>query len=626
MAHPFLERLRHGALLADGGIGTLLHARGISFDHSFDGQNLDHPDLVREIHRAYIGAGAEIIETNTFGANIFRLAKFGLEERVREINLAGARIARDAREIEGRDVFVAGSMGPLGKTLQPLGTLSFDLAVAAFRAQAAALLEGGVDLYILETHSGLEEVEAAIEAVRSVSADLPLVVLITFNTGGKTNLGHSPEDVAKSLSTRAIDVLGANCSVGPQKMLETLVAMKPHTSLPLAAMPNAGLPGYRDGRFVYFSSPAYFAEYAEHFLDLGTSLVGGCCGTTPEHIEAMAGVFAERRRSHAAARAGALPEVLIREPELAQEPAHGVPVSTFVSKLGRQFVVSVELAPPRGTNPEKLMAGALRLKDVGADAVNVPDSPMARVRMACWAISALIEREIGLEVIMHFTCRDRNLMGLQSDLMGAYALGVRNIMAITGDPPRLGDFAEATAVYDVDAIGLVSIITALNAGTDFAHNAIGKPTELSIGVAVNPASDDWDRERERLLRKIDAGAQFAFTQPLYEMSVLETFLERTHDIALPVCLGVLPLMSHRHAEFLHHEVPGITVPEGAREAMARAGKEGARVGRDLALELLVHAHKLVDGAYLMPSFGRYETCIELVRILKQEIKPGVRAR
>jgi len=618
MAHPFLDRLQKAPLLADGGMGTLLHARGISFEHSFDGQNLDAPDLVRDIHRDYIQAGAEIIETNTFGANRYRLAKFGLEDKVREINLRGAKIARDAREIEGRDIFVAGSMGPLGHTLAPLGKLSFNDALDAFHRQAEALLEGGVDLFILETHSGLSEAKAAIQAVRSVSSDLPVVMLITFNVEGKTFLGHTPAEMAEELSATGIDVLGANCSVGPQRMLDALREMREHTRLPLAAMPNAGLPGYRDGRFVYFSTPAYFGEYAEHFLDLGVRLIGGCCGTTPEHIAAMAETLARHHEKQRAKARDVATEVIVRDIEPARETAAEAPVSTFLAKLRKEFVVSVELDPPRGTNPEKLLAGAHALKAAGVDAVNVADSPMARVRMACWSISALIVRDVGLEVIMHFTCRDRNLMGLQSDLMGAYALGVRNIMAITGDPPRLGDFAEATAVYDVDAIGLVRIISALNAGTDFAHNAIGKPTELSIGVAVNPASDDWPRERSRLLQKIEAGAQFAFTQPLYEFSVLEQFLERTQDIDLPVCLGILPLMSHRHAEFLHHEVPGITVPQPARDAMAKAGKNGAAVGKELALELLEKTRGLIDGAYLMPSFGRYETCTDIVRILKAE--------
>lgn len=618
MPHPFLKRLLSGPMLADGGMGTLLHARGISFEHSFDGQNLDNPDIVRDIHRDYIQSGAEIIETNTFGANRYRLAKFGLERKVRDINLKGAKIARDAREIEGRDIFVAGSMGPLGHSLAPLGKLSYEDAVSALREQAESLMEGGVDFFILETYSGLSEVRAAIEAVRSVTHDLPVVALITFNTGGKTYLGHSPSEMAAELSNEKIDVIGANCSVGPQKMLDALREMREHTELPLCAMPNAGLPGYRDGRFVYYSTPAYFGEYAQHFLDQGIQLIGGCCGTTPEHIAAMAESLSRHREIHAPESADSETEVIVHDVEPERETSEEAPVSTFLGRLRKQFVISVELDPPRGTNPEKLLAGAHALRDAGVDAINVPDSPMARVRMACWAISALIARDVGVDVIMHFTCRDRNLMGLQSDLMGAYALGVRNIMAITGDPPRLGDFAEATAVYDVDSIGLVRIISALNAGTDFAQNAIGKPTELSIGVAVNPASDDWPREKDRLLQKIDAGAQFAFTQPLYEFAILEEFQERTHDIDLPICLGVLPLMSHRHAEFLHHEVPGITVPKSAREAMAKAGKKGAPVGKEIALELLEKAIGQIDGAYLMPSFGRYETCTDIVRILRAD--------
>ena len=616
MMRSFLERLQAAPLLADGGMGTLLHARGISFDHSFDGQNLDHPDLVRDIHRQYISAGAELIETNTFGANFYRLAKFGLEEKVRDLNLRGARLARDAREIEGRDVFVGGSMGPLGQALAPLGRLTAQEAQEAFTRQAEALLEGGVDLFILETHSQPLELRAAVTAVRQLTSDLPVVALVTFTGEGKTFTGHTPQEMAESLADLPVDVLGANCSVGPQQMLDVLLNMAPHTRLPLAAMPNAGLPGYRDGRFVYLSTPAYFASYTTRFLDAGIRLVGGCCGTTPDHIAAMAEVVQRYRPPAHKGKVPASPVIEILEPEPPREETKAEPVSNFLAKLRRGFVISVELDPPRGTNPEKLIEGARRLAEVGVDAVNVADSPMARVRMACWAISALIARDVGVEVIMHFTCRDRNLMGLQSDLLGAYALGVRNIMAITGDPPSLGDFKEATAVYDVDSIGLVQIIRALNSGEDFAKNAIGHPTEMSIGVAVNPTAEDWDHEFDRLKQKIDAGAQFAFTQPLYELSVVERFVERLSGIDLPVCLGVLPLMSHKHAEFLHNEVPGITVPRRAREAMAKAGKDGALVGKELALELLEQAGNLLHGAYLMPSFGRYDACVDIVRHLK----------
>lgn len=619
MTRSFLERLSASPMLADGGMGTLLHARGVSFDHSFDGQNLDHPDLVREIHRHYIAAGAELIETNTFGGNYHRLAKFGLEEHVRDINLRGAKLARDAREIEGREVFVAGSMGPLGQALAPWGRLTPAEAEEAYVRQAEALLEGGVDLFILETHANPEEVRAAVTAVRKVSSDLPVVALVTFTGEGKTFIGLTPGEVVQALADLPIDVLGANCSVGPQQMLDVLLSMAASTRLPLAAMPNAGLPGYRDGRFVYLSTPTYFASYATRFLDAGIRLIGGCCGTTPDHIAAMADVIRKYHPQVLTVPRGAAPAVEIREPEPPREEASEEPVSGFLHKLRKQFVISVELDPPRGTNPEKLLAGARRLAEAGVDAVNVADSPMARVRMACWAISALIARDVGVEVIMHFTCRDRNLMGLQSDLMGAYALGVRNIMAITGDPPSLGDFKEATAVYDVDSIGLVQIIHALNSGTDFAHNAIGHPTELSIGVAVNPAAEDWDREYDRLQQKIAAGAQFAFTQPLYEVSIVERFVERMSGISLPVCLGVLPLMSHRHAEFLHYEVPGITVPQEARDAMAKAGKDGAVVGKELALELLDRAGGMLHGAYLMPSFGRYDTCVDIVKQLRQSL-------
>ena len=620
MSSSFLDRIAERPLLADGGMGTLLHEHGVTFEQSFDGLNLDRGELVEGIHREYIVAGAELIETNTFGANRYRLAKFGLEDKVDRINLEGVKLARNAREIEGREVFVAGSMGPLGHALKPLGDITYEDAVDAFREQAESLLAAGVDLYILETHSGLSEIMAAIEAVRAISIDIPIVAMMTFTQAGTTFLGHTPEEVAAELSTAPISALGVNCSVGPQPILAAIETMRGRTELPLAAMPNAGLPGYQDGRLVYLSTPAYFAEYTKRFADVGVRIIGGCCGTTPNHVKAMAKALTSHVSGagpHDESHASLVVKDI--EPEVGSEKSKTEPVSGFLAKLqNKQFAVSVELAPPRGTNPKKLLAGAQKLMDAGSDAVNVPDSPMARVRMACWSASALIARQVGIEVIMHFTCRDRNLMGLQSDLMGAYALGVQNIMAITGDPPRLGDFAEATGVYDVDAIGLVQIIKALNLGTDFANNPIGSPTQLSIGVAVNPAAEDWPKERDRLLQKIDAGAQFAFTQPLYQMSIVETFLERTHDIDLPVCLGVLPLMSHKHAQFLHNEVPGIEVPQSARDAMEHAGKNGSTVGKELALQLLEQAHKMIDGAYLMPSFGRYETCIDLVRTLKEQ--------
>ena len=616
MMRSFLERLQAAPLLADGGMGTLLHARGISFDHSFDGQNLDHPDLVRDIHRQYISAGAELIETNTFGANFYRLAKFGLEEKVRDLNLRGARLARDAREIEGRDVFVGGSMGPLGQALAPLGRLTAQEAHEAFTRQAEALLEGGVDLFILETHSQPLELRAAVTAVRQLTSDLPVVALVTFTGEGKTFTGHTPQEMAEWLADLPVDVLGANCSVGPQQMLDVLLNMAPHTRLPLAAMPNAGLPGYRDGRFVYLSTPAYFAAYTTRFLDAGIRLVGGCCGTTPDHIAAMAEVVQRYRPPAHKGKVPASPVIEILEPEPPREETRAEPVSNFLAKLRRGFVISVELDPPRGTNPEKLIEGARRLAEVGVDAVNVADSPMARVRMACWAISALIARDVGVEVIMHFTCRDRNLMGLQSDLLGAYALGVRNIMAITGDPPSLGDFKEATAVYDVDSIGLVQIIRALNSGEDFAKNAIGHPTEMSIGVAVNPTAEDWDHEFDRLKQKIDAGAQFAFTQPLYELAVVERFVERLSGIDLPVCLGVLPLMSHKHAEFLHNEVPGIMLTDTVLDRMRLAGNEGRREGIKIAQELLLELRDIAAGAYLMPPFGRFDTAAEVFSVVR----------
>lgn len=612
MAIDFKKRLDEGVIVCDGAMGTYLNQKGVSYDRCFDELNLSMPDLVGEVHREYIEAGAEIIETNSFGGNRFRLATHGLEDSLREINVKAAKIAREAREISGVDVYIAGSMGPLGKPIEPFGKITMAEAREAFREQAEALLEGGVDLFMIETISRVDEMVVAIEAVKSVS-DLPIVAQVTFTTEGSTYFGSSPADMVQKILPLNVDVIGANCSVGPQKMLEVIEQLAELGVPYISAQPNAGLPRYYGGRFIYLSSPDYFADYARLFARAGARLIGGCCGTTPEHIKKVASVSsdaAERRgRIRVKEKAGKVSEPVI--------PLGGVP-TPFTRKLEKDFVVSVEIDPPKGTNPAKMIRAARDLKKAGADAVNIADSPMARVRMSCMASANLIQSEVDIDIILHFTARDRNLMGLQSDLIGAHATGLRNILALTGDPPSIGDYPQATAVFDVDSIGLIKIISKLNSGVDFAGNSIGKPTQFSIGMAANPASEDLNLELERLRQKMEAGGQYIMTQPLYDLDTLENFLDKLKGLDVPVMLGILPLVSYKHAQFLHNEVPGITIPEDIREKMNEAGENSAMVGTQLATEFIEATRILVKGVYLMPSFGRFESCIKIVKSIKKK--------
>ncbi len=624
MKHPFLERLERGVVLADGAMGTLLYERGISFDRSFDLLNLTDPELIRKIHREYIRAGAEVIETNTFGGNCLRLAAHGAAHEARRVCRAGAQLARNAREEAGEAVFVAGALGPLGKPVAPVGIVSREEAAEAYREQAEGLVEGGVDLLILETQTDIEEAIVAIGAIRSAT-DLPLVVEFTFTEDGRTLYGAYPEDIVRALQGRRVDLIGANCSVGPQALLEIVERLRRRTEIPISVMPNAGLPRFMGGRFLYLASPEYMAEYAVRFAAAGATLVGGCCGTTPAHI----------RRMREAIRAGAAPaggpdrlgdSLTLRAdtaavadaptPERA-EAADPAARSALAAKLhAGAFVMSVEVDPPRGVRPRKMIEGAQMLKRAGIDAINVADSPMARVRMSSLALATMITHQVGMETILHFTCRDRNLMGIQSDLMGAHALGIRNILALTGDPPSIGDFPSSTAVYDVDSVGLIGVLRRLNAGTDLAGNSIGEATRFVIGCAVNPVAEDRAAEVERFRRKIEAGAEFAMTQPLYEIEPLLDLLQRVGEPRIPILLGLLPLQSYRHAEFLHNEVPGIVIPDWARQAMREAGDRGIETGIEMCRDLLLQARNRVEGAYLMPSFGRYEVVARVAEAVR----------
>jgi homocysteine S-methyltransferase len=627
--HPFLRRLEEGILLADGAMGTFLYDKGIPFDRSFDALNLTDPALIQSVHREYIRAGAEVIETNTFGANRFRLAAHGVTDSPRQVNRAGAQVARNAREELGESTFVAGAMGPLGKPVAPLGTIAREDALLAYREQAEGLVEGGVDLVIIETQTDLNEALLAVDAVRSVTADLPLVVEMTYTEDHRTLHGTYPEDVVRALSTKAVDVIGANCSVGPSELLEIVERYRRKTGRPIAVMPNAGMPRLVNGRFLYLSSPEYFADYASRFADAGARLIGGCCGTTPTHVRRMRESLARRPKAGTKqafeGRGATMPSpssspsiTTVEEAPLPTDPSQR---SGLAQKLARkEFVVSVEIDPPRGIRPRKMIEGATLLKASGVDTINVADSPMARVRMSSIALATMIESKVGIETILHFTCRDRNLMGIQSDLMGAHALGIRNILALTGDPPRSGDYPGTTAVFDVDSVGLIRVLCQLNAGMDLGGNSIGEATRFVIGCAVNPTADPLEPEIERFRQKTEAGAEFAMTQPLYELETLTRFLAAVGKPRVPILLGLLPLQSHRHAEFLHNEVPGIVIPDPVRQAMKEAGDRGIEVGIETCLELLVEARNRVEGAYLMPSFGRYEVVARVVEALV----PGAR--
>lgn len=613
MPSPFLDRLALGPLLADGAMGTLLFQKGIPFERCFDELNATHASLVEGIHREYLAAGAELIETNTFGCNAVRLSAHGLDEKAHSLARQGVKVARNAREIAGTPAFVAGSMGPLGKALAPFGPISPVHAEATFRVQAEGLLEGGLDVFILETFQDLTEILAAIRAVRSVTAEVPIVAQMTFGEDGKTRYGHTPALVVRALKQAGANVVGVNCGVGPQatlELIEQFVAAAEAT--PVSAMPNAGLPQFVEGRYVYLSSPDYFADFAARAVALGVKLIGGCCGTTPAHTKAMR----ERLASHLPAEA--LPvgaEVRVLETASASEASASDDVEPALLRLLRQrFTVSVEIDPPRGIQTQKVMAGARLMAERGVDCINIADSPMARIRMSAMALAYQMHLQLpSMELILHYTTRDRNLMALQSELLGAHALGLRNILCLTGDPPSLGDYPNMTAVYDTDSVGLIKIVRQLNEGSDQAGASIGGRTAFAVGCGVNPTSDDLKVELERFQRKLEAGAQYVMTQPVYELDSWKRFLDQLGGMPkVPILIGILPLQSFRHAEFLHNEVPGIQVPDWIRRRMHDAGNEGQKVGVELARQLLAEARDLANGVYLMPSFGRYENCLDVL--------------
>jgi len=608
----FRDQLQRRVLVADGAMGTVLYSKGVFINRCFDELNLSLPALVKETHQEYVKAGAEILETNTFGATRTRLAAFGLSEKLLDINRAGVRLAREAA---GDAAFVAGAIGPLGVRIEPLGAMSFAEAKQAFREQAEALLEAGVDLLILETFTDLNEIREAIFAAREVAGkDMVIVAQVTIDDAGNMPDGATPEVFTRKLDEWPADVIGLNCSVGPKATLETIERMLQFSHKPMSAMPNAGLPAVVEGRKIYLCSPEYMAQYARRMLWAGVKIVGGCCGTTAEHIKLI------RSEARSLQPQTKKLSITVEEPAVKAKALANVPMAAK-SKLGAKlaagkFVAFIEILPPRGVDASKEIEGAKLCAAHGIDCINVPDGPRASARMSNQVTCQLIQQQAHIEAVMHFCCRDRNILGIQSELLGAHTVGVRNLICITGDPPRMGTYPDATAVFDVDAIGLTNIVNNLNRGLDIGGNPIGSQTALLIGVGANPGALNMDEEIRRMEWKAQAGAEYVVTQPVFDLDLLENFLKRTEQFRLPVICGVWPLTSYRNAEFMVNELR-VPVPEQFMQRMLRADnaekarQEGVAIGR----EMVARARSLVAGVQLSAPFGRYSMAIEVAEAI-----------
>ncbi|MEJ7576154.1 MAG: bifunctional homocysteine S-methyltransferase/methylenetetrahydrofolate reductase [Pyrinomonadaceae bacterium] len=603
----------------DGAVGTMLYAKGVYINRSYDELNLTHPDLVREVHAEYVRAGAEILETNSFGANTHKLKQFGLEGKLRLINIAAARLAREAACDR---CYVAGAVGPLGLRIEPYGPTSFDEAKDIFKEQIAALLEGGVDLFVLETFSDISEMRQAMRAVREL-CDLPIVAQMTISPEGNTSFGTTPEIFTARLDEWGADVIGLNCGVGPAIMLHAIEKMRSVTNKKLAVQPNAGLPRDVQGRQFYMCSPEYMAKHSKRLLQAGVKFIGGCCGTTPAHIRLISDAVraASPRRQAVSFNSGPLGDAPVpaRVEELTPADIQVVPLaerSNWGKRIANgEFVTTVEVLPPKGCDAAKTLESIKLLKDAGVNAVNIPDGPRAQTRMSAQATALLVEREVGLESVLHYCCRDRNLLGMMSDLLGAAALGLRNLLLITGDPPKMGPYPDATAVFDIDAIGLTNMVNKLNHGLDLGNNPIGCPTSFCIGVGVNPGALNLEEEIKRFEYKVEAGAEFAITQPVFDPDQLRDFLEMIEHVRIPVVAGIWPLVSFRNAEFLHNEVPGVRVPAKIMERMRRASDRGRDVGRDeglrIARELLADVRDRVQGVQVSAPFNNVRYALEV---------------
>jgi homocysteine S-methyltransferase len=602
----------------DGAMGTMLYAKGVYINRSYDELNLTNADLVREVHEEYIRAGADIIETNTFGATAHKLQQYGLEGSLRLINIAAARIAREAA---GDRAYVAGAVGPLGLRIEPYGPTSFDEAKDMFKEQVSALLDGGVDLFVLETFSDISELRQAMRAVREL-CDLPIVTQMTILPDGNTTFGTTPEVFTSRLDEWGADVIGLNCGVGPAIVLTGLEKMRGVTNKKLSAQPNAGLPRDVQGRQFYMCSPEYMAKFAKRLIQAGAKFIGGCCGTTPAHIKLI--TDAVRAASPRKQRV-VIKEAAARVNDLTPADIQVVPPeerSLWSRKITNgEFVTSVEVLPPKGCDPQKTLDSIRLLKEAGVDGVNIPDGPRAQTRMSAQATAVLVERDIGIEAVLHYCCRDRNLLGMMSDLLGAAALGIRNLLLITGDPPKMGPYPDATAVFDIDSIGLTNMVNKLNHGLDLGNNTIGQPTSFCIGVGCNPGAINMDEEIKRFEYKVEAGAQYAITQPVFDTEQLRDFLKRIEHVRVPIVAGIWPLVSYRNAEFLHNEVPGVRVTPSIMERMRLASeksKEAAREeGLQIARESLLEVRDLIQGVQVSAPFNNVRYALDVFEALEE---------
>ena len=611
-AREFRDQLARRVLVADGAMGTMLYSRGVFINRCFDELCLSAPDMVRQIHQEYAKAGAEILETNTFGATRPRLSTFGFAEKLGDINRAAVRLAREAGN---GGAFVAGAVGPLGVRIEPLGPTSFAEARAAFREQIEVLIEAGVDLLIMETFLNLDELREAIFAAREAAGDsLAVVAQVTIDDFGHLPGGTDTETFTRALDSWPVDVIGLNCSVGPKAMLETIERMIEFSSKPMSAMPNAGLPQRVDNRNIYLCSPEYMAQYARRLLWAGVKIVGGCCGTTPEHIKLIVSEARSLQPGHKTA------HVAIQEPETkahALAPAPMAEKSRLGAKLAEgKFVAFVEILPPRGVDASREIAGARLCAEHGIDCINVPDGPRASARLSAQVACQLIQQQAGIEAVNHFCCRDRNILGIQSELLGAHTVGVRNLLCITGDPPRMGSYPDATAVFDVDAIGLVNIVHNLNCGLDIGGNPIGSQTALLIGVGANPGALNLDEEIRRFEWKVQAGAEYAITQPVFDLDLLERFLRRIESVKIPVICGIWPLTSFRNAEFMVNELR-VPVPEEYMERMRGLdnAEKSRQEGVSIAREMVARVRKMVEGVQLSAPFGRYRMALDVAEAI-----------
>jgi methionine synthase / methylenetetrahydrofolate reductase(NADPH) len=614
---PFRSLLESdGIHVFDGAMGTMLYAKGVYINRCYDELNLTNPDLVAEIHEEYIRAGADIIETNTFGATAHKLQQYGLEANLHEINASAARIARAAAKDRA---YVAGAIGPLGLRIEPYGPTSFDEAKELFRDQAVALLEGGVDLFIVETFSDVSEIRQAIRAIREL-CDLPIIAQMTIMTDGNTLFGTTPEVFTERLDQWGADVIGLNCGVGPAIILNALEKMRAVTKKKLAAQPNAGLPRDVQGRQFYMCSPEYMSKFAKRFIQTGAKFIGGCCGTTPSHIKLISDAVRAASPRAQRSRTTVAP---VHVDQITPGDIKVVPPEER-SKWGRkialgEFVTSVEVLPPKGVDAQKTLDSIRLLKDAGVDGVNIPDGARAQSRMSAMATAVLVEQQIGIESVLHYCCRDRNLLGMMSDLLGGAALGLRNILVITGDPPKMGPYPDATAVFDIDSIGLTNMVNKLNHGLDLGNNPIGQPTAFCIGVGVNPGAINLDEEIKRFEWKVEAGAQYAITQPVFDTDQLRQFLKRIEHVRIPIVAGIWPLVSYRNAEFLHNEVPGVRVTPSIMERMRVASAISKEVGRDeglkIARESLLEVRDVIQGVQVSAPFGNVKYALEVFEAL-----------